>query len=254
MPPPVTVQDPTPFELFVAKLDLDDKTQQQDTAKIFTSSAAEAATIGKDVTQLRARIVEVGLASGDMAPVTASYTAASTRLTGLEVRTFQQVFALLQKKQQSKASEAFVLMAGLLDPALPGSQGGRRGRGGFGGGGATRLEVLTTVLKLEGDQKKQVKSIMDAEYKAAATVRDTWTKSRVAVGTAIQTGAASSDIEQAIARHAADAATMASAEMQALVKILAVLTPEQKNNTAIQTAIFAMRRAFTGKKWDVTPD
>lgn len=254
MPPPVSVQDPTPFELFVDKLDLDDKTQQQDTAKIFTGSAAEAAVIGKDVTSLRARMIETAMASGDLAPVVAAYTATSTKLTGLEVRTFQQVFALLQKKQQSKGAEAFVLMAGLLDPALPGSQGGRRGRGGFGGGGATRFEVLTSLLKLEGDQKKQAKSIMDAEYKSAAATRDAWGKSRAAVGMAIQNGQAQPEIDQAITKHAADASAMAAIEMQALAKILAVLPSEQKNNTAIQTAIFAMRRAFTGKKWDVTPD
>ena len=117
------------------------------------------------------------------------------------------------------------------------------------------MELFTAVFALEGDQKKQVKTILDAEYKASSAARDAWTASRLAIGKAIQSGAAPADLDAAVAKHAADSAAMAAAEARAMAKIAAVLTPEQKAKAgAIPVAAQFMRLAFAGKKWDVSPE
>jgi len=53
-------------------------------------------------------------------------------MTGLEVKAFQKIYALLKPNQTARAPEAFDLMAGILDPATVGRGmgGGGRGRGG----------------------------------------------------------------------------------------------------------------------------
>jgi Spy/CpxP family protein refolding chaperone len=255
LPPPPAFHEPTPFERFVDKLNLDSKQQLPDVAKIFTATIAETTPVGREMVQLRLRMIEVDGKPDEAAPVLAAYTTAATKLTGIEARTYQQVYALLKKDQQTKSAEAFLLMEGLLDVPLPrAAQGDRRGGGGGGAASLSRMELLTSLFGLEGGQKKQVKSIMDAESKAAASLRDQWTATRAAIGTAIQAGKGPFDIDQAVSRHAADATLMASAEMKALVKIMAVLTAEQKAKVvAIQASAFFMRGAFTGKKWDTTP-
>lgn len=255
LPPSPSYHEPTPFERFVDKLDLDSKKQLPDVSKIFTAASAESTPIGREMIQLRLRLLDLDGKPDDAAPVLAAYTTAATKMTGLEARTFQQVYALLTSKQQPKSADAFLLMTGLLDVAVPrASRGDRRGGGG-GEASQTRMELLTSLFTLDGSQKKQVKSIMDAESKAQAPLRDQWTTSRAAIGTAIQAGKGPADIDQAVATHAAQAASMASVEMKTLARIVAVLTAEQKAKTAaIQVSVYMMRGAFAGKKWDITPD
>ena len=249
--PPSAVHELTPFERFVDKLELDDKKQLPDVVKIFSGSAAPGAAIGREMIQARLRMVDLD-GKPEAAPVLEAYTAAVAKMTSLDARAFQQVYALLQKNQQSKAPDAFVLTAGLLDVSLPRTAGRRAGPN---DPRPTRLELLTALFTLDGGQKKQVKSIMDAEFKASSPARDQWNASRLAIGAAIQSGKAAAEIDAAVAKHAADATTMAVAEARALAKIVAALTPEQKANAAaIQSAVFHLRLAFTGKKWDVSPE
>ena len=251
--PPLTgTHEPTAFERFADKLSLDDTRQLPDVAKILSAAAAQGAAIGREMISARLRLIELD-GKPEATAVLDAFTAASAKLTALDARTYQQVYAILDKGQQSKSADAFLLTAGLLDVALP-----RAGRGGRGAGGndirPTRMELLTAVFTLDGAQKKQVKSIMDAESKASSAARDQWTASRMAIGKAIQSGAAA-DIEQAVSKHAADAAQMAAAEARAMAKIVALLTPEQKANaSALQRAVFDMRLAFASKKWDVSPE
>ena len=256
LPPPPAFHEPTPFERFVDKLDLDSKTQLPDVEKIFTTASAETTPIGRELIQLRLRMFELDSKPGEMAPVLAAYTTSATKMTAVEARTFQQVYALLNAKQQTKSADAFLLMAGLLDPPLPrAGRGDRRGGGGGGTENMTRMEFLTALFTLDGSEKKQVKSIMDAESKAAASLRDQWTTSRGVVGLAIQNGKGPADLDQAVSAHAAHAVAMAALEMKVLARIVAVLTPEQQAKIpAIQASVFLMRGAFTGKKWDTTPE
>lgn len=250
--PTFAVHEPTAFERFAEKLNLDDTKQLPEVAKIFSAAAAPGAAIGRDMIMGRLRLIEL---DGQPAagPALDALTASAAKLTALDVKTYQQVYALLDKGQQSKTPDAFVLTAGLLDVSAP-----RAGRGGGRGGGndmpPTRMELLTAAFPLDGNQKKQVKAIMDDEFKASSAARDQWIASRSAIGKAIQAGAAAA-IDQAVAKHAADAAAMAAAEARAMAKIVALLTPEQKANASgLQQAVYGMRLAFAGKKWDVSPE
>lgn len=251
-PPIAAAHEPTPFERFAEKLRLDEGKQLPPTAKILSGGAAEGAQIGREMIQARLRLIDLD-GKPEAAAVLDAFTVSARKLTALDVKTFQQVYALLEKGQQSKAPEAFVLTAGLLDLSTPRTAGaGRRGVVDIRPG---RLELLTTLFTLTGDQKKHVKSVMDAEYKASSSARDQWTASRVAIGKLIQSAGAPAEVDQAVAKHAADATLMAAAESHALAKIFALLTPEQKaNTTAIQMAVFHTRLAFAGKKWDVSPE
>lgn len=249
--PPLTgTHEPTSFERFVDKLALDDK-QLPDTGKIFSAAAAPGTAIGRDMIAARLRLVDVD-GKPEAAPVMDALNAAALKLTALDAKTFQQVYALLEKGQQKSAPEGFVLSAGLLDMSTPRAAGGRRA--GPNDPRPTRLDLIVALFTLTGDQKKQVKTILDADHKAAASMRDQWTASRTAVGKAIQSGV-QADVDAAVTKHAPDAAQMAAAEARALAKIIAVLTPEQKANTAaIQTSVFHLRLVFAGKKWDVSPE
>ena len=78
----------------------------------------------------------------------------------------------------------------------------QRGGGGGGAGGGTplptnRLGLLTMALSLSDEQKKGVKTVLDAEYKAAAPLRDALGKSRLALGLAIQNQKTPAEVEDA---------------------------------------------------------
>jgi len=250
-PPIAKAHEPTPFERFSEKLALDDKKQLPDVGKILSAASASGNAIGREMAQARIRLIELD-GKPEAAPALEAFTASSAKMTALDAKTFQQVYALLDKSQQSKAPDAFLLTAGLLDLAAPRLGGNQRSLADI---RPTRMELFTAVFALEGDQKKQVKTILDAEYKASSAARDAWTASRLAIGKAIQTGAAPADLDAAVAKHAADSAAMAAAEARAMAKIAAVLTPEQKAKAgAIPVAAQFMRLAFAGKKWDVSPE
>ena len=155
------------------------------------------------------------------------------------------------------------IVAGTI--AAPMAQRGGGGGGMRGGGrgmtmgvAPTRLQVLTAILALSDEQKKQVKQILDAEYKAAAPLREELAKSRETLGFAIRDEQGQSVIEEAVSEYAVPVGAMAAAEMKALAKIIGVRGPlskdEPPSSSAIQTAAYIMRGAFIGKKWDTAPD
>jgi Spy/CpxP family protein refolding chaperone len=154
---------------------------------------------------------------------------------------------------------AVSVAAALLLPAGVAAQRGGRGGGGGGGLGAspappTRMAIFEAAFTLEGAQKKQIKTILDAGYKNAAPLRDQLAKARIALGAAIQTGK-SEDIEAATKNYAGQVTAMMQAETKALVEFMQVLTEEQRaNQTASQSALYMMRGIFVGKKWDMAPD
>ena len=142
--------------------------------------------------------------------------------------------------------------------ALLSAQGGGRPPGGGGGGSMgmsqTRSAMLTTTLKLDDAQKKQAKTILNDAFKGAAPLRTSLTAARQTLGAAVQAGD-QAQIDQAVSAYAERATAMATAEAQAIAKILRALTPDQQANAAaVQTTASLMRGAFIGKKWDTTPD
>ena len=117
--PPQTGEDPTPFEQFEAKLKLDSRRQTPEVVKIFTAAAADATPVSQEMIQLRLKMVSLDGKPDELGPVMTSYTAAAAKMTGIEIRAFQKVYALLDKNQQSKSAEAFVIMAGIFHPPTP---------------------------------------------------------------------------------------------------------------------------------------
>jgi hypothetical protein len=276
--------EPTQFEEFSKKLKLDDRTQLPDVRAIFMSASADASPIEREMMRLRLKMLEVASKPDELKPLIEAYAAAASKMAAIEVKALEQVRTLLKPNQLSKSAEAFVIMAGVFHPPTPrgGGPGGRRGGGallaegtvvspvpqrggGAGTGGGmrmggrgfvplTRLTALVGVLGMSEAQKKRTKEILDAEYRAAAPLREQLLKTRTAIGEAIQGELESSFITQLVADYSAPVAEMAAAEVKALVKLLALEPDQQTNSRAVEISASLMRGAFIGKKWDTTPD
>src|SRR5262245_46581917 len=118
---------------------------------------------------------------------------------------------------------AMVLLAA---PALAQRRGGGGGTPGAPPPPTNRLGILTMGLTLSDDQKKQVESTLDAEYKSAAPLRDALTKSRLALGTALQTKKSPTELDEATKTYAQHASAMAQAEVKALANVMKIFTEE----------------------------
>jgi len=138
-----------------------------------------------------------------------------------------------------------------------GSGGGRRGGGGGGFSSAAlrpRFAAMTDAFSLDEAQRRQVKSIMDAEHKQANALREALVKARAALGVAIESDQPPAVIDAAVADYAAKATAMAQAEMKALAQIVTGLTAEQRaNQPGLDAVFFMMRGALFDKKWDSVP-
>jgi hypothetical protein len=145
----------------------------------------------------------------------------------------------------------------VLVSGMTGIAWGQRGGGGAPGlpGGAfpfSRLESLEANFKLTGDQKKAVKAVLDEAHKSAAPVRDALLKTHAALGA---TGLSQAEVDAAAQAYAAQAATMARIEMEAIAKVLAVADPQLQNPAAIQAAFYMARGMFLKSgKWDEIPE
>jgi len=130
--------------------------------------------------------------------------------------------------------------------------GGGRGNGmdlpSAGGARPSRLDRMTQALKLNKDQKKEVKSIFDEAQKEANPVREQLTKSRLAIGDAIQGGKSQDEISQLVTGEAALESQMAGIEMNAFAKIFKGLDKDQQANT--RTVFQMMKGIFNGKNWN----
>jgi hypothetical protein len=82
--------------------------------------------------QLRQQLVNLTLENkaAEMEPVVDEYAVAAAKMAGVEARAFAKVYATLKPNQQSNASQAFAIMAGMFQPPAPRAPGGRGGRGG----------------------------------------------------------------------------------------------------------------------------
>ena len=168
-----------------------------------------------------------------------------------------------------------LLMAGLLAclavyAQIPGGGGGGEepgGMGGMGGGGRggnrggmegpsmgfaskNRLDVLSELLKLNKDQKRDIKTAMDDGQKEAAPLREQMAKSHEQIATAVVAGKSQDEINAAVKAYAALEAQMVTVELKAFVKIYSLLDSEQKQKTA---PLFQMMSGiFKGKNWNET--
>ena len=142
------------------------------------------------------------------------------------------------------------------DEGAGGGAGGGMGRGGGGGEGSgiqmprvvSRMDTISENLKLNKEQKKEVKSILDDAQKEAMPIRDQMTKSRLAIGEAIQSGKSQDDLKSLVNSQAALSAQMAAIELNAFAKIYKVLDKEQLPQTR---GVFPMMKGiFEGKNWN----
>ena len=156
-----------------------------------------------------------------------------------------------------------ILAATLMMAQGRGDMGGGMGEGGMGGGGRggsnldvpsigasrpSRLDRLTQTLSLNKDQKKDIKNILDEAQKEANPVRDQLSRSRLAIGDAIQSGKGQDEINQLVASEAAVQAQMAGIELNAFAKIFKGLDKDQQAKTR---SIFQMMKGmFDGKNWN----
>jgi len=130
-----------------------------------------------------------------------------------------------------------------------GAGGGRNGdmgatMGNFGTPHVTRLDMMTNLLKLDKDQKKEVKTIMEEGQKEAAPLREQLTRSHIKIGEAVKAG---SGQEEAIKNNAELDARMAEVELKAFAKIYKLLDADQKQRTP---RLFQMMSGvFKSKNW-----
>jgi hypothetical protein len=147
-----------------------------------------------------------------------------------------------------------LLLAGILAATLASAQRGGGGRGASTGplspmgGQADKLAMLTDTLKLNKDQKKLVKTILDEGQKEAAPLRDEATKSRQAIGEAISAGKSQAEIDQLVKSQAAIDSRMAEIEMRAFVKIYQGLDKDQQPGA--QVLFQMMSGIFKNKNWN----
>jgi hypothetical protein len=130
--PTVRVQPRTPVQQIADRLKLDPKTQLPAFEQIVSEAMKEAAPVGQEMLQLRQQIVNLELAKKvpEMQAAVDAYAAAAQKMTGIEARAFAKVYATLKPTQQSNASQAFALMAGIFQPSMSGGGRGRRGGAG----------------------------------------------------------------------------------------------------------------------------
>jgi Spy/CpxP family protein refolding chaperone len=132
----------------------------------------------------------------------------------------------------------------------------QRGRGGGGGGGMNipvggpvvknHMEVMTDALHLSKEQKKDIKTLMDAAQKDAAPLRDQLVKGRAQIAAAIQ-GGKQEEIDSAIKSYSQVESQMAAIEMRAFAGIYKALDAEQKQRAG--AVLPMMTGIFTRKNW-----
>jgi hypothetical protein len=150
-----------------------------------------------------------------------------------------------------------IVLTGILGTTLVFAQ---RGGGGGGGrnsgqnipsvhfGGGTRFDRISEVLKLNKDQKKEVKATLDDAQKLATPIRDQMMKGRQAIAEAVAGGKSQDEINQLVNANAALDAQIAGIELKAFAAIYKGLDSDQQTRTA---AVFMMMKGlFNGKNWN----
>jgi Spy/CpxP family protein refolding chaperone len=128
------------------------------------------------------------------------------------------------------------------------TMGGGMDRGGLTGHATGRLDLISDTLKLDKDQKKKVKTIMDDGQKEATPVKDQMIKARMAIAEAVAAGKGKDEIDKAAAAYAAAEARMHQIELTAFAKIYQAL---EKDQQAKVRPVFAMMSGiFKGRNWN----
>jgi hypothetical protein len=137
-----------------------------------------------------------------------------------------------------------------------GSGGGKKGGGGGGDMGASmgmqshvsRLDRMTEILKLNKDEKKSIKTILDDGEKQAGPLREEMAKTRTAIAEAIAAGKPQPDIDAAVKAYAAVGAQMTNLELTSFAKIYNGLERDQQNKAG--AVLQMMAGIYKTKNWN----
>jgi hypothetical protein len=120
----------TRVELLFEKLKLN-KEQKEQAVAIISAASEKAAPVREQLNKGRIIIANNITSKGspdDLKNFMGEYTKVSAAMTGIEAEAFGKLYAILKPNQQTKAPQAFELMAGMFAGGMPGGGGGR-GRG-----------------------------------------------------------------------------------------------------------------------------
>jgi hypothetical protein len=123
-------------EMLMDKLKLS-KEQKEEAANILSAAMEKAAPLRDQLNKGRMVIANTITSKGseeDLKKLLGDYTTVSALMTGIEAEAFGKLYALLKPNQQSKAPQAFELMAGMFAGGGTSGGGAGRGRGGQGRG------------------------------------------------------------------------------------------------------------------------
>jgi len=148
-------------------------------------------------------------------------------------------------------------LVGILAASLASAQWGGRGGGATGSGdmsprregpAQTRMDRITAMLELDGEQRKQVKSILDDGQKEAVPVRDQLVSAESAIAESVQAGKSQDEVGKTIDAYAALDAQMTGIELRSLAKISKALSQDQQ--ARLGGLFWMMRGIFKNKNWN----
>jgi uncharacterized membrane protein len=153
-----------------------------------------------------------------------------------------------------------ILLIGVLAVAVAFAQRGGGGGGGRGGGGGgmsgggigfaatSKLDRIEAMIKLDKDQKKNLKQTFDDAQKEAMPVHEQINKARLAIGEAVAAGKGQEEIAKSLSAEAALQVQMTTIELNAFAKVVQGLDEEQQKRAS---QLFPMMRGlFSNKNWN----
>jgi hypothetical protein len=123
-----TQQPVSRIDQFADKLKLNSE-QKEEVNRLLSATRERAFPVTAEIEKSRAAIATAmieGKGPDEIKQLMQAHTALEAQMDTIEAELFTKVLAMLKPNQQSKAGQAFELMAGLFDRA--GSNGGRRAR------------------------------------------------------------------------------------------------------------------------------
>ena len=116
----------TKLELIVEKLKLN-KEQKEQFDTILSAGREKGNPLRPQLQQARVAIATAMIdkkSDDEIKKAIEAYSSIQAQMVTVETEAYTKVYALLKPNQQSKAPQAFELMAGLFDPAAPQGRGG----------------------------------------------------------------------------------------------------------------------------------
>jgi hypothetical protein len=132
-------------------------------------------------------------------------------------------------------------------------------RGGGGGGGDTGLTVvampsvldkIADACKLNKDQKKQFKTVLDAASKSAETLRLQIPQNTELIGTAVVSGKSADEIKKLIEDNGRMRAQISEMEYKTFSELYKLLDDSQRTGTGAQSLLNLTSGILMKKKWN----